>query len=138
MAYKKQVVANKVRKADNKNHIIEAQSANEEEITIIFKNDADASRVKKIEKLSTADLPASGAGVVNIVWVNNFWLKDDKDGDVDLPYKVQLKQKAGKTLVYHDGKVVKQYSGTITPRNNGMIEIELNVGDPGTGWGTKG
>ena len=38
MTYQKQVVANKVRKVDKKN-VIEAQSANEEEIIIIFIND---------------------------------------------------------------------------------------------------
>ena len=136
MTYQKQVVANKVRKVDKKN-VIEAQSANEEEIIIIFINDVDASRAKRIEKLSTAGLPASGAGVTNIVWVNNFWLKDDKGRDVDVPYKVQLKQKTGKTLVYHNGKEVQLYTGSVTPIGNGMIEIELSHGDPGTGWGTK-
>ena len=138
MTYKKQVVANKVRKVDGKQHVIGAQAANEEEIIIIFVNDLDASRAKKIEKLSTEGLPASGAGITNIIWINNFWLKDDNDGDVDVPYKLQLKQKTGKVLVYHDGKTVKQYTGKITPVGNGMIEIELSLGDPGTGWGTKG
>ena len=136
MAYQKQVIANKVRKVDKKN-VIEAQSANEEEIIIVFINDVDASRAKKIEKLSTAGLPASGAGVTNIVWINNFWLKDDNGRDVDVPYKLQLKQKAGKTLVYHNGKEVQLYTGSVTPIGNGMIEIELSLGDPGTGWGTK-
>ncbi len=119
-------------------NVIGAQAANEEEIIIVFVNDLDASRAKKIEKLSTEGLPTSGAGITNIIWINNFWLKDDNDGDVDVPYKLQLKQKTGKVLVYHDGKTVKQYTGKITPVGNGMIEIELSLGDPGTGWGTKG
>jgi hypothetical protein len=138
MTYKKQVVENKVRKIDNKKHVIEAHSADEEEIVIIIKNDTDVNRVNKIQKLSTVGLPASGAGVSNIIWINNFRLKDDKDKDVDVPYKLQLKQKAGKTLVYHNGAAVLEYSGPVAQIGDGMIEIQLSLGDPGTGWGTKG
>ena len=84
MTYKKQVVANKVRKVDGKQHVIGAQAANEEEIIIVFVNDLDAIRSKKIEKLSTEGLPTSCAGITNINWLNNFRLKDDNNRNVYL------------------------------------------------------
>ena len=72
-------------------------------------------------------------------WINNFWLKNDKDQDLNgVPYRVQLKSRSGKTLVYHDGVSVKAYNGAVTQLGDGRIEIELSIGDPAAGWGGSG
>jgi len=140
MAKKKEVVANKVKQdnADKKKYVIQAGTDGaEEDITLVFKNDKDAAKAKKVEKLGLEDLPTSGAGVSNIQWVNNFWIKNDKDSYVnDITYYVQLKKKASKTFVYYNGAtVVRPSDNAITSLPNDMIQVEVTGGDPASGWG---
>jgi hypothetical protein len=140
MAKSKEVVQNKVKHddKDKKIYIILAGTDGaEEEITLVFKSDGDADKAKRVDKLGLEGLPTSGAGLTAIQWVNNFWLKNDKDGYVnDVSYYLQLSNKPGKTFVYFNGaSVVKPAANAIKSMPNDMIQVEISGGDPAAGWG---
>lgn len=141
MAYTKKPLKDKVKpdKQDKKRFTLEPSGANEETVFLVFSTESDASKAAKIDKLSVVGLPTSGAGVTDIVWVNNFWLKKADDNYLnDVTYHLQLKDHPGKSLVYFDGVNVLAYQQTPVQLPNGFIEISLNIGDPGLGWGGKG
>ncbi len=141
MAYVKKPLKDKVKpsKLDKKQFTIEPSAASEETIVLLFETEDDASKAARIDKLSVVGLPTSGAGVTDIVWVNNFWIKKADDDYLNgVTYHVQLKDRPGMSLVYFDGVNVLAYQQTPIPLPEGWIDISLNVGDPSLGWGGKG
>ncbi len=128
-------------------HDYQSKHKNTQDISIVFSN-TDGITVEWLD-ISTNDLPEKDSSGYNYIWVNYFNVKKNgqplkaKDG---VTYTVFLPDdlfgKKDVYFVYFDGTSVKtdktpSRTGS-QPQRAGFVQVDFNIGDPGTGWGGGG
>ncbi len=128
-------------------HDYQTKHGQTQELALVF-NQTDGVTVEWLD-MNTNDLPANDINNKPCIWVNYFNVKKNgqhlKNTD-GVTYTVFLPDtyfnQPGYYFVYFDGTAVrtdKTPSRTGSqPARPGMVQVDLNIGDPGTGWGGGG
>ena len=128
-------------------HNYQSKHSHTQEISLVF-NNTDGVSVEWLD-IGTNDLPLQDSNNKPYIWVNYFNVKKNgkplKSTD-GVTYTVFLPDtyfsQSGYRFVYFDGSSVKTdktpvRAGTL-PERAGMVQVDFNIGDPGTGWGGTG
>lgn len=131
----KQIIEGKVQTKDNRVFTVQAVTDAEQEILVDF----GAAVEYKVVKLDIAGLPPQDTDGKKIGWINNFGIMDSAGNYLEsVDYTVFLAARTNATFVYYDRGGLKRdktpsSKGTKRARA-GMVQVDLNTGDPGIGW----